>query len=197
MRPVCLAALGVFIPNIRCGPLAVEAGRGILLSAPVAFLATALVLALLLRLWRRRHPDLRFPTRALLWPGLVQVAAAMAVLWPTLADNDLKWAHMGLWIFGSSYLAATLALWRFLLHVKPRAATLWATLSVMAFYWLPAVPLAGGWLPDSVAKNMEFIWVLPGYFGLTTTPLLIGMLIEAWFKNRNRPVDRIKVDTFE
>jgi hypothetical protein len=183
-RPVFLAAL---VLNIRCGPLAVEAGRGILLSAPVAFLGTALVLALLLRLWRRRHPDLRYPVRALVIAGLVQLAAALMVLWPTVADGDFKWAGMGLWVFGCSYLTGTLVTWRIWLHQWPQGATKWAPLATMAFYWLPAVPLAAEWLPDSVARAMEPIWILPGLFGLTTAPLFIGLVIEAWLKNRKLP----------
>ncbi len=190
-----LLVLGAMALNIRCGPLAVEAGRGILLSAPVVFAVTVGVLALLLRLWRQRHPDLRLP-RVLVWPGMVMLAAGLIVMMPTAADNQLRWVRMGLWVFGSSYLTVTLVLWRVLLHLRPRSATTWAPLSVMAFYWLPAIPLAAGWLPDSVASGMELVWVLPGFFGLVTAPLLLGLLVEAWLRNRPRE-DKIRADTFE
>ena len=195
-RPLYLLTLGAFVLYIRCGPLAVEAGRGLLLSAPVILLVTALVLALLLRLWRRRLPDLRFPTRALLVTGLVQLAAGLMVLWPAIADNHMRWAGMGLWLFGCSYLSVTLVAWRLLLHLRPRAATTWAPLSVMAFYWLPAIPLNAEWLPDSVARAMEGVWVVPGFFGLVTGPLLLGLLVEAWLRNRPRN-EAIEPEVFE
>ncbi len=171
----------------RCGPTAEDAGRSVMVAAPCAFVVGIGILMLLLRLWRRgRHKDLRLRQRPLIQTTLVLVGGAgVALLSAIWSPWAMKWIGIALLASGTSYLTLMLVTWRIWFAVKPADSFRWAPLAALLVYWLPALVAAAGLISDAAAsKHLGAVWVLPGYFGMVTGPLVLGLLLEAYFRGR-------------
>jgi hypothetical protein len=168
----------------RCGPTDLEAGRAVLAASPAVVLAIGLFLHLLLRLWRRRYAELRFPHR-LLWTlggGLLVLGLTLLVVGPSSRAAD--WVPAALWIYGTSHLAVALVLFRiWFFFDRPRALAA-AVIGSSLVMLLPALPVALG-LQGSLLDAVTWsVWMWPGYGGLIPGPILLVLLIEAALRGR-------------
>lgn len=169
-----------------------------LLSLPVVFGVTSLVLALLSKWWARVVPASRVPKPQ--WQVPLAVVVLLAVVELALGaargDDAMEWVGAALMVFGPSY--ATFAVLGFRAVIRRRPSEAFGMGHAVALLVAsPAVFMALG----LVGEPMELIVV--GWFysgGLGLVPVVVGgaLLLEAAHRGRRvRPSDDDTAKTFD
>src|SRR5262249_14287836 len=106
-----------------CGPTPAQTGGAVLLVAPVAMVVAALLVRLIVFLWRPVEA-LPLSSRPALVAALVCLVAG--VLIATRIDGIGEWLPLALALFGTSYLAVALVSWRIWLALDRPSASTWS-----------------------------------------------------------------------
>lgn len=172
-----------FLALCGCGPTAREAGTAVLCAAPLALIGGLLLLSLLLRLWRRRYPELSLR----LLPNLCLLVAlangAVARAW--FDWKSTEWTWVALWWFGTSFAAVLLLVWRIWFRIEPRGSFTWSALPAMLLFVAPAIYLAfEGSTASGPPDWIVDLWVWPGYLGYVPGGMFLILLIEAAIRGR-------------
>jgi len=182
-----------------CGPTDEEAGRAVMLAAPIVLLVGTGIMRFLLFLWRRLEPGLDMSMK----PSLVAfwvlaggaVLSLVGITEPPAASGQTPWQSVTEWLpaalilFGNTSLALWLVTWRVWLLIDPARAFSWSGLPVLAVLLIPAPFMAFG----SMAPANDFIflvWVFPGYMGIVPPCLLGLLLLEFFLRYRKMRRDR-------
>jgi hypothetical protein len=186
---ICIAPmvlLAAATETVQCGPTEVEAGRAVIISAPVALLAGLGMMRLLLWLWRKLRPELTISYKPMLVAlGISVVGAVLALTGiragepgtPSGLRGILDLVPIAIWAVGTTYLLFVLIFWRVLLAIGVRQAFSWALVPPLILLFLPALPMAFGVTSDWLDSVM-LVWMSPGYGGAVTGPVLVVAIIE-------------------
>lgn len=180
-----LIALFLLIGNLGCGPTNKEAARAVILVSPVVLAIGFGIGYGLHKLWQRRWPEVSIDRRPCLI--LVTVLTCAACILGMKDEPGLRvweWAVAALWLFGTSYLTLFLLCWRVWLRVRREYAFTWAAPATMAFMVAPAFPIGLDLLSGAPVDIALGMWILPGYLGAISGPLLLSAVLEAWLRNR-------------
>lgn len=181
LRRDVLAALALapLLLGARCGPTDQEAGGAVVLALPVMIAAGTLLLWGLNGLWRHALDDLTWrPGPALAGIAGSGVIAAMTAI--ALADTDAaRWVGMALVAAGSSYLALLLVVWRLWMVASPARAFAWAWLPAAVLQLVTGAAAATDAMGDGAMDVLAVVWIIPGYWGIPTLALLLGVALEA------------------
>jgi hypothetical protein len=171
----------------HCGPTHTEVGEVVLVAWPVVMLVGIAVQMPILLLWRRHYRELKTP-----WPHMVaSFAVAVSLALGVIVNRDshgyAPWLGIALVAFGTSYLAFLLLATRIWLAFDRKMPQLGAHLVAIAVQIVPAMLLAAGLWPDE-RPDPTGLFILPGYFGVVPGGLFVGFLVEAWLRNRHKPL---------
>ena len=175
--PVLLAAVA---GATSCNPSPQEVGQQILIVAPLVFLLSLALQWVLLRVWRRRWPDiaLRWRTNLLVACALVPPAALAFALGHRRDELGLA-----LLMFGASYAAVLLVLTRLVLwRARSRAFTL-PHLPALVLFLAPAFFLALG-LESPLNADAGALYLYPGMDGWVPAGLFAALTAEALLRTR-------------
>lgn len=170
--------LAPLLLGARCGPSDSEAGAAVLVASPLVVGLGMLVSWGLFAIWRTKDRQLvwfKLPTYVGLGACAVLAGLAMGV------EGEIReWVGMAIIIYGCSYLSLLLVVWRIWFAIDRRSAFAWAWLPVTCYQLVPAALAA---FADADAEAwFTLAWVLPGYFGVSTAPLLLVFFLEATFR---------------
>jgi hypothetical protein len=189
--PYALVALLVLLATdtSRCGPDDGEAASAVFLAAPL-FLAAGMGLLQLLRvLWRPARPEPRFGVA----PSLVALGACLLL---GVAGAALSFARytqpdgsvntqldpglvlLAILMVGPSYLSLLLVTWRVWFWRSPAGSFTWSCLPPLALLLLPGLPMLFAQTQDWLDPIL-YLWGGPGFWGVPTGVLLVGLIIEA------------------
>ncbi len=164
-----------------CGPTPQEVGSAVLLTAPIALLASFVLLGLLSRAFGDDSPKGRGLGRTRLVQLCVTIALALSQIPSALSTNVDQYLPIVLGLFGSSFLGIVLVCWRVWHAVDPAGARTWAPLPAIALQLLPAILLSTGWLNHFEEADLMIgvLYFFPGCEGVVPAALLIVLLGEA------------------
>ncbi|MSP62844.1 MAG: hypothetical protein EXR72_21430 [Myxococcales bacterium] len=168
--------------DLHCGPTDQEAGRAVVMVAPLVLLLGFGVQWLLLALWRRRYEEI-----ALRWgPNLVLlgIVSGFAAAMITVEPTSLRWAGEALWLFGASYATVLLLATRAFLQFDRRRAFTLPHLAPLLLQVAPAVVLGLGLIGHTDVQ--EVLWIFPGFGGWAAGGLYLVLLVEAAIRTRRR-----------
>ena len=169
--------------GMDCGPSPKQVGEEVLLVAPLVFVLSVAAQWLLLRLWRRRFPEIVPP-----WPTLAAIATGLivpATLALGLGDRAREWL-VAVWLFGCSYATVLLMSTRLVLWLDRRHAFTVPHVTPLLIFVAPAAALALG-VEGPLARHAEDLYTLPGLGGWVAGGLFLALLAEAALRTR-RPV---------
>lgn len=188
--PLAIITLGAALLLGGCGPTEMEAGQAVLMTAPVATLIGALFASGFATLWQPLAPGVRFDVRPS--AGLIGLQLLVCLGIPFTGAAEADWLVAGLWFAGTSYLTLQCICLRLALISGLRRH--YTRLSLAPWLLLYGQALWLGYLGSNTAEAEGIavvLWILPGYLGLVTGPLLVILLVEVTIR-RKRLADRIR-----
>lgn len=160
----------------KCGPSSEEAGAAVIMSAPLAFLATGLLLSIVTVAWRAVGPPVAAEWRG--WWRVLAVAVGVAVVMAIAGPSGAyEWVGFAFLVYGSFVCAYSLIGWRVM---KADPASVWkATGVVLLLSTAPAVPMLLGGNYDIVALwfyGSGVLWGGPAVFALLLLEVVVRVL---------------------
>lgn len=169
---------GLALLLCACGPTSRQIGQAVLWAAPIITVAVLGFAWLYAWLWRPlREAPVRIDLRPALVVAAIQLALAITTLWAPDLDGEL--IGIAVWTVGTSYLALQVILLRIALLAPGRVYS-WALLAPWLLFY-PGAPILGllstGGHED-LGDAFAMLWILPGYAGWVTGPLVLIAIVE-------------------
>lgn len=164
-----------------CGPTPEEAAGAVLVVLPVAIGVGHLFARLLTWLWRPLGSPPIAARPALC--AMAVAAAAAAIVLVVGGDAVLEWVAAALALFGTSYLTLSFIAWRVWTHFHRETAGTWSFVAALSISVLPGVPLLYG-VDGPYADAVISGWIVVGYMGMVTGPILVILVAEALIRRR-------------
>lgn len=176
LAPLCL------LPFVSaCGPNEREVGMWVVFAFPIITLLSAAIAHGYALLWKRLEREVSFSYA----PSMAIFAMQLALAISAAARGDrsyLDGTFIALAAAGTSFLTLQLLLLRIGVSLR-RPNLSWLAQAPAMIFYPPALVLAFfGATHGDISDLYLVLWILPGYFGLTTCVVLVALLAELGFR---------------